>query len=150
MKIRDKFWLFASRAHDDDIWLGKSTNDRLTRWSRITPAEGALMLGVPNVIMIGSDGDPAPFSAEAYGYMESFCRMKEVVWSITGSGGFRTGNEERFICELAKKYPRYKKRSRHISPSPFHVGDLLYKRHRKERSRDIRNVRQSFPVDMGI
>ncbi|MBE6552316.1 MAG: hypothetical protein E7665_09310 [Ruminococcaceae bacterium] len=105
MKIRDKFWLFASRAHDDDIWLGKSTNDRFTRWSRITPAEGALMLGVPNVIMIGSDGDPAPFSAEAYGYMESFCRMKEVVWSVTGSGGFRTGNEERFICELAKKYP---------------------------------------------
>ncbi len=105
MKIRDKFWLFASRAHDDDIWLGKSNNDRFTRWSRITPAEGALMLGVPNIIMIGSDGDPAPFSAEAYGYMESFCRMKEVVWSVTGSGGFRTGNEERFICELAKKYP---------------------------------------------
>lgn len=105
MKVRDKFWLFASRAHDDDIWLGKSHANRFTRWSRITPAEGAAMLDVPNVIMIGSDGVPAPYSAEAYGYMESFCRMQNVVWSIAGSGGFRAGNEEQFICELAKRYP---------------------------------------------
>lgn len=105
MKVRDKLWLFASRAHDDDIFLGKSTENRFTRWSRITPAEGAAMLDVPNVIMIGSDGDPAPFSAEAYGYMESFCRMKNVVWSVTGSAGFRTGTEEKFICELVKRYP---------------------------------------------
>ena len=105
MKVRDKLWLFASRAHDDDMWLGKSRNNRFTCWSRITPAEGAAMLDVPNIIMIGSDGTPAPYSAEAYGYMESFCRMKNVVWSITGSAGFRTGNEEKFICELAKRYP---------------------------------------------
>lgn len=105
MKVRDKLWLFASRAHDDDIWLGKGRENRFTCWSRITPAEGAAMLDVPNVIMIGSDGDPAPFSAEAYGYMESFCRMKNVVWSIVGSAGFRTGVEEQFICELAKRYP---------------------------------------------
>lgn len=102
--IRDRMWLFASRAHDDDIWLGKSGNNRFTRWSRITPAEGALMLDVPNVIMINSDGIPVPFSADAYGYAESFCRMKNVVWSIAGSGGFRVGNEEKFICELAEKY----------------------------------------------
>ena len=70
MKVRDKLWLFASRAHDDDIWLGKSSENRFTRWSRITPAEGAAMLDVPNVIMIVSDGNPPPFSAEAYGYME--------------------------------------------------------------------------------
>ncbi len=105
MKVKDKLWLFASRAHDDDIWLGKSGNGRFTKWSRITPAEGAAMLDVPNIIMIGSDGIPAPYSADAYGYMESFCRMKNVVWSITGSGGFRTGNEEQFICHLAEQYP---------------------------------------------
>ena len=81
MKVRDKLWLFASRAHDDDIWLGKSRNNRFTCWSRITPAEGAAMLDVPNIIMIGSDGDPAPYSAEAYGYMESFCRISESISS---------------------------------------------------------------------
>lgn len=31
--------------------------------------------------------------------------MKNVVWSITGSSGFRAGNEEKFICHLAEKYP---------------------------------------------
>ena len=103
--VRDKLWLFASRAHDDDVWLGKSMNNRFTRWSRITPAEGALMLDVPNIIMINSDGIPVPYSAEAYGYAESFSRMKNVVWSITGSGRFRVGNEEQFICDLAEKYP---------------------------------------------
>lgn len=75
MTIRDKLWLFASRAHDDDIWLGKSGENRFTRWSRITPAEGAMMLDVPNIIMINSDGVPAPYSADAYGYAESFYRM---------------------------------------------------------------------------
>jgi len=105
MTVRDKLWLFASRAHDDDIWLGKGRANRFTCWSRITPAEGAAMLDVPNVIMIVSDGIPVPYSADAYGYMESFCRMKNVVWSITGSSGFRAGNEEQFICHLAEKYP---------------------------------------------
>ena len=104
--VRDRLWLFASRAHDDDIWLHRSPDyEGFTHWSRITPAEGALMLDVPNIIMIGSDGIPVPFSADAYGYAESFCRMESVVWSVTGSGGFRIGNEEDFICELAAKYP---------------------------------------------
>ena len=103
--IRDKLWLFASRAHDDDIWLGKCNDNRISPWSRITPAEGAFMLDVPNVIMVNSDGIPVPFSKDAYGYAESFCRMQNVVWSITGSGGFRNGNEEDFICRLAEKYP---------------------------------------------
>ena len=105
MKVRDKLWLFASRAHDDDIWLGKTHEQRFTRRSRITPAEGAAMLDVPNVIMVVSDGVPVAFSKDAYGYMESFCRMQNVVWSISGSGGFRTGIEEQFVCELAKRYP---------------------------------------------
>ena len=63
------------------------------------------MLDVPNVIMITSDCDPAPYSKNAYGYMESFCRMQNVVWSITGSGGFRAGNEEDFVCHLTECYP---------------------------------------------
>lgn len=76
MKVRDKLWLFASCAHDDDPSLGKGPNhDRYLKKSRITPAEGCFMLDIPNIIMVGS------------------------------SGGFRSGNEEAFICELAEKYP---------------------------------------------
>ena len=102
---RDKFWIFGVRPHQDDIWLGKSTENRNYRWSRITPGEAALMLDVPNMLMINCDGIPVPFSAEAYGYAESFCTMRKVLWGATGSAGFRVGNEEKFICALAEKYP---------------------------------------------
>lgn len=102
---RDKFWMFGVRAHQDDIMLGKSTEQRRYRWSRITPGEAAYMLDVPNMIMVNCDGVPVPFSCDAYGYAESFCRMDNVLWGVTGSGGFRVGNEEKFICDLAEKYP---------------------------------------------
>lgn len=102
---RDKFWMFGVRAHQDDIWLGKKGEDRNYAWSRITPAEGAMMLDVPNMLIVNCDGIPVPYSADAYGYAESFCRMDRVLWGATGSGGFRVGNEEAFICELAERYP---------------------------------------------
>ena len=104
--VRDKLWIFGARAHQDDIYLYNSPETTTTLPnSRITPAEAALMLDVPNVLMINCDGVPAPFSIDAYGYMESFCRMKQVLWNSTGSSGFRIGNEEAFICELAERYP---------------------------------------------
>jgi hypothetical protein len=31
--------------------------------------------------------------------------MHKVLWGATGSAGFRIGNEEAFICELATRYP---------------------------------------------
>lgn len=105
MTVRDALWLFASKAHDDDVWLGKNRDGTFFSRSRITPAEGALMLDVPNMILVSSGGIPVPFSEDAYGYAESFNRMQKVLWSVTGSGGFRIGNEEKFICELAEKYP---------------------------------------------
>lgn len=103
---RDKFWFFGVRPHQDDVYLGM--NEKIGRnypWSRITPTEGAHMLDVPNMILVNCDGVPAPFSAEAYGYAESFVRMNKVLWSATGSAGYRAGNEEAFICDLAQKYP---------------------------------------------
>lgn len=107
MTARDKLWLFGVRAHQDDIWLGRNRGQGpLTSYrSRITPAEGALMLDIPNMAMIVCDGEPATFSDEAYGYAESFCRMKQVLWGASGSNGYRCGNEEQFIVELSRRYP---------------------------------------------
>lgn len=101
---RDKFWIFGVRPHQDDYYFGRGRMRKI-QWSRITPAEGAMMLDVPNLAMINCDGTPAPFSCEAYGYAESFRRLKRVLWGTAGSGGFRSGNEEKFIVELAKDYP---------------------------------------------
>jgi len=102
---RDKFWMFGVRDHQDDCLLGKQRVDRDRVWSRITPAEGAFILDTPNMLMINCDGIPTPFSQDAYGYAESFKRLDKVMWGVTGSGGFRVGNEEQFICKLAEKYP---------------------------------------------
>ena len=80
---RDKFWIFGVRAHQDDCLLAPrlhGTNPTYHFRSRITPAEAAFMLDVPNVLMIQCDGEPAPFSKDALGYMESFCRMDRVLW----------------------------------------------------------------------
>ena len=103
--VRDKLWLFGVRAHQDDIWLRKSTEDRVRFRSRITPGEAALMLDIHNVMMINCEGEPVPYSEDAYGYAESFITMDNVLWGATGSGGFRIGNEEKFICKLAEDYP---------------------------------------------
>lgn len=103
--VRDKLWMFGVRPHQDDIWFTQPRKDRLYSRSRITPAEGAFMLDIPNMLFINCDGEPAPFSHDAYGYAESFLRMDRVLWGSSGSGGFRAGNEEQFICELVKRYP---------------------------------------------
>ncbi len=110
------------------------------------------MLDVPNIIMIGSDGDPAPYSAEAYGYMESFCRMKNVVWSITGSMGFRTGNEEKFICDLAKRYPNV---SGAFADDFLSVPDTEAPGEREKKMEEIRKIRETLnsadrPLDMWL
>ncbi len=104
---KEKFWIFGVRPHQDDIWLKPESGRKVpyTYRSRITPAEGAAMLCAENVMMINCEGEPVPFSEDAYGYAESFCRMKKVLWGGTGSGGFRIGNEEKFISALAEKYP---------------------------------------------
>lgn len=105
---RDKFWIFGVRAHQDDGWLGtnwESRREYQLRASRITPVEAAHMLDVPNMFLITCDGIPVPFSEEAYGYAESFCRMEKVYWGASGAGGFRIGNEQDFICKLADEYP---------------------------------------------
>jgi len=104
---RDKFWMFGVKAHQDDMWLKPSGEEKVDYYfrSRITPAEGAMILDIPNMMMVNCDGVPAPYSKDALGYAESFYRMKQVMWSGTGSSGFRAGNEEEFICSLADKYP---------------------------------------------
>ena len=102
---RDKFWMFGVRPHQDDIHLGKNAEGRRFMESRITPAEAALMLDVPNMLMINCQGTPPAFSHDAHGYAESFITMKKVMWSAVGSGAYRAGNEDEFICLLAEQYP---------------------------------------------
>lgn len=100
MIARDKFWLFGVRPGQDNYLL----NQPRLRGSRVTPAEAALYLDVPNMIMVNCEGIPVPFTTEAEHYAFTFTPMKKVLWSSTGSGGFRNGNEEEYIVSLAERY----------------------------------------------
>ena len=137
--VKDKLWIFGVRAHQDDVLLKPvehGTNPTYRFRSRITPAEAAFMLDVPNVLMIQCDGEPAPFSSDARGYMESFYRMKKVLWGSCGSGGYRVGNEEDFVCQLAEKYPNITGvylddiNGAHLPPFPRADGDARHGRAR--------------------
>ncbi len=103
---RDKFWMFGVRPHQDDIFLMPGLPGVKTEHfykSRITPAEGAFMLDLPNMIMVVIDHEPAPFSKEAIGYMQSFCRMDKVLWGACRYGKYNE-NDLSFICEMASEY----------------------------------------------
>ncbi len=95
-RVRDRFWLFACVAGaDNEGW-------HLKRPSRMTPAEGAFYLGVPNLIMVCWKGKPAPPYDQ---YAIPFRPLKQVVWSVVGSGGETADRERKAVFALAERTP---------------------------------------------
>ena len=79
--VRDRLWIFACVAGaDNEGW-------NLPQPSRMTPAEGAYYLGVPNLLLIRwQNQPPMPFDQ----YAIALRPLKRVVWSMVGYGG-KTG-----------------------------------------------------------
>jgi hypothetical protein len=94
--VRDKLWIWGHEAgsHNDSYGL--------TRPSRMTPAEGAFYLGVPNLIMVRYLGCPAPPFDQ---YAMAFRPLKRVVWSIVGASGKTDPGERKDVIELATRCP---------------------------------------------
>ena len=91
--VRDHLWLFACPPGGDEEYL---ENAGVRGGSRLTPAEGAHWLGIPNLLFVTQDHTrPKPLWAErkwkAKTTMEqwaiSFESLKRVNWSVVGSGG---------------------------------------------------------------
>jgi hypothetical protein len=107
---RDRMWLFTVGAGLNDGYLERGG---IRGGSRMTPAEGAYYLGVPNVILVREHNVPASPSRETpwkaktsfEQYAISFRPLKRVVWSIVGSGGQMQGNEAPLVLNLAKSNP---------------------------------------------
>jgi len=100
MTVRDKLWVFTCVAGADHKWLERGG---VTTASRMTPAEGAFYLGVPNLILVRSEGQPP---AEAFEqYARSFAPLDHVAWSIVGSGGRHDGDELPGVLDLAARFP---------------------------------------------
>jgi len=97
--VRDKLWIFACPAGTD--------NDPTNRYglpgmSRMTPAEGAFYLDVPNLLMIRAGGKP-PMPSDQYAI--PLKPLKRVVWSLTGSGGKTSEEAREDALRLAHRFP---------------------------------------------
>lgn len=112
MKFRDALWLFGVPAHENDTYVGgwvrhrkeDDPNNFPSTGSSMTPAEAALFLDIPNMVMVCCDGIPSPFSQYAEKYLYSFLPMDRVMWSSIGSAGYRDGREEDYIVSKHEEY----------------------------------------------
>jgi hypothetical protein len=106
---RDHFWIFAVNAGTNDDRLAEGG---IRGGSRMTPAEGAFYLDVPNLILVRENNLPAKPDNQKWRtktsyeqFAISFLPLKRVVWSVVGSGGAVSGDEVGDVLDLARKYP---------------------------------------------
>ena len=94
--IRDRLWLWGHTAgsHDDEWNLPKP--------SQITPVEAAIYLGVPNLLMIRYNGQPAMPYDQLTIPMRS---LKRVGWGITGARGETSNDEREHVLDLSSRTP---------------------------------------------
>jgi len=109
--VRDRLWIFAVHdgAVDEHLELGNVRGG-----SRMTPAEGAFWLDVPNLLLIRHREIPSTPALERWRaktrfeqYAISFEPLDRVVWSVVGSGGKGGMSELPHVIPLAKKFPNF-------------------------------------------
>ena len=112
--VRDRLWIFTVYAGGNNRETQEKhyIDDYAPGGSRMTPAEGAFWLGVPNLLLIrAKDIPPLPSTEAARAkttfeqYAISFQPLDRVVWSVVGGGGEGGMNELPPVLDLAKKYP---------------------------------------------
>ena len=101
--VRDRLWLWGQEAgcyhrHANNCW-------KIPGSSRMTPAEGAFYMGIPNIMIVRFANQPAPPFRQ---YILPLRPLKRVVWSIVGDGG-STENDRApdldAVISLAGEFP---------------------------------------------
>jgi hypothetical protein len=93
--LRDRFWIWSHVAGSYKGIFGLPD-------SRMTPVEGAVYLGVPNVLFIRFHEKPEmPFDQ----YAIAFRPFKRVVWSLVGASGQSSEEERKHVLDLAGRFP---------------------------------------------
>jgi hypothetical protein len=109
--VRDRLWLFGVPADGPRLFYEGAG---YRGGSRITPAEGAHWIGVPNLMFITQPWNQPPAMAREKAwktvttkeqYAISFQSLKRVQWAAVGSGGLGGLAEVPDIVTLAKDYP---------------------------------------------
>jgi hypothetical protein len=118
--VRDRLWIFTVVEGGNNKKSPASPNGNLKHYiddfapggSRMTPAEGAFWLGVPNLLFIRSNSQPASPKDEVgrrktsyQQYATSFQPLERVVWSTVGSGGEGGMGELPATLSLAQEFP---------------------------------------------
>lgn len=102
--VRDKLWIWGHVEGSLNGRYGLPGN------SRMTPAEGAFYLDVPNLAMVAyrdpkDSSKMLPDPASDDEYCISFRPLKQVAWSIVGGGGRFDPNGLQRLEHLTAKFP---------------------------------------------
>ena len=94
--VRDRIWLWS-------VFAGGDNKYGLPKPSRMTPAEAAYYLDIPNLFFIRSGGNPP---LEMFNqYAVSFRPLKRVIWSLVGAGGKTAEDERKLALKLPHRFP---------------------------------------------
>lgn len=107
--VRDHLRLFTTPAGSSNNYMEVGG---YRGGSRMTPAEGAFFLNVPNLILVRNRDLPSLPNSQQWRakteyeqYAIAFRPLKSVIWSVVGSGGKGGMEELHHVIGLAKKYP---------------------------------------------
>jgi hypothetical protein len=114
--VRDHLWIWGHEAGSHNHGWG------LPKPSRMTPLEGAVYLGVPNMIMVRYEGKPTmPYDQ----YALALRPLKGIYWSTVGAGGESSASERKHVLELAARFPNIVGLFMDdFFRTPQHAGDL--------------------------
>jgi hypothetical protein len=112
--IRDKLWIWSHKAggHNDKYNLPGS--------SRMTPAEAAAYLGLPNLLMVVLGNEPTPPFDRDAAAMQS---LRRVVWSIVGDSSSRRNDQKTDLDEVTSLAARFPNISGGIMDDFFKEGE---------------------------
>ena len=96
--VRGRLWIFGNEANNQDPEWG------LPGISRMTAAEGAMYLNVPNLVMVSHNGLPAPPLDQ---HAIALRPLKRVVWSIVHSGGVTSEEDRDHVLDIAARFPNF-------------------------------------------
>lgn len=120
--VRDRFWIWGHEA-------GSHTSPKarplwgIPGTSRMTPAEAAHYMGIPNCIMVVYDNLPKPpFLSHAL----ALSPLQQVVWSIVGDAGSTRNDQESDLEEVLCLAGRVSNITGAIMDDFFQVGRARY------------------------
>ncbi len=94
--VRDRMWMWGHEAGSHNFRFG------IEQTSRMTPAESALYMDIPNMIMVRYlDRPEMPFDQHAI----AFRPLKEVFWSVVGASGYTSREELSHVLDLSERFP---------------------------------------------